>query len=139
MPESWIMSLVGGALIGLSATLLLLFNGRVAGISGIVAGLFSPADRSWRAAFVGGLLAGGALLFWLRPESFGKGPLVGLPMVAVAGLLVGYGTRNANGCTSGHGVCGLARLSPRSLAATLAFMGAGAVTVLALRLSGVLS
>lgn len=122
-------ALAGGALIGASASLLLLRTGRVAGISGIVGGLLAPArgETAWRAWFVGGLLAGGLVLRLLRPASFGAG-VVPLPLVILAGLLVGFGTRLGNGCTSGHGVCGLSRRSGRSLAATLTFMATGVAT-----------
>jgi uncharacterized protein len=123
-------SLAGGILIGLSAALLLLLNGRVAGISGIVGGLLRPApgEVAWRAAFVAGLVFAPAIyaLFTRLPV-----PTIeaGYPALVLAGLLVGAGTRYGSGCTSGHGVCGLSRLSPRSLVATLAFMGAGFLTV----------
>jgi uncharacterized membrane protein YedE/YeeE len=127
-------SLAGGVIIGLAATLLVLANGRVAGISGILGGLLqrSPPDPGWRIAFLGGLVAAPVIysLFTALP------PIVvdaGYPILVVAGLLVGAGTRYGSGCTSGHGVCGLSRLSPRSLVATLAFMGAGFATVLVAR------
>ncbi|PZU55819.1 MAG: YeeE/YedE [Thauera sp.] len=127
-------SLAGGVLIGLSAALLILGSGRVAGISGIVGGLLKPGgpDTTWRLAFLGGLLAAPLLwrLFAALPEAQ---PVAGGGMLVVAGLLVGIGTRYGSGCTSGHGVCGLSRLSPRSLVATLAFMGAGFVTVYVVR------
>ncbi|MBX3271353.1 MAG: YeeE/YedE family protein [Sandaracinaceae bacterium] len=128
-----VASLIGGVLIGLSATLLVLTNGRIAGISGIAAGLISSSDRAWRASFLGGLVAAAGLASWLldlgrAPWSSGPGVLV------VSGLLVGVGTRLGNGCTSGHGVCGLSRLSFRSLVATLVFMAAGIVTVTVVRL-----
>ncbi len=130
---SW-SSLAGGVLIGLSAALLILGSGRVAGISGIVGGLLKPGgpDTTWRLAFLGGLLAAPLLwrLFAALPEAQ---PVTGGGMLVVAGLLVGIGTRYGSGCTSGHGVCGLSRLSPRSLVATLAFMGAGFVTVYVVR------
>ena len=121
-------ALCGGALIGISASLLLLLNGRVAGISGIVGGLVRPRpqETSWRALFVAGLLVGGLVLFLLRPASFGAAP-VSLPLAIVAGLFVGFGTRLGSGCTSGHGVCGLSRFSRRSLAATMTFMATGAM------------
>ena len=121
-------ALVGGALIGISASVLLLLNGRVAGISSIVGGLVRPraSETSWRAWFVAGLLAGGILLVVLRPASFGGTP-VSVPLSVVAGVFVGFGTRLGSGCTSGHGVCGLSRLSFRSLAATMTFMLTGAV------------
>ena len=122
-------ALAGGALIGVSASMLLMLNGRIAGISGIVGGLVRPKaeETAWRAYFVAGLLLGGVLLLALRPATFGASTVT-LPMAIVAGLLVGFGTRLGSGCTSGHGVCGLARFSRRSLAATLTFMGSGAVT-----------
>ncbi len=127
-------SLAGGVLIGLSAALLILGSGRVAGISGIVGGLLKPGglDTTWRLAFLGGLLSAPLLwrLFAALPEAQ---PVTGGGMLVVAGLLVGIGTRYGSGCTSGHGVCGLSRLSPRSLVATLAFMGAGFVTVYVVR------
>ena len=121
-------SLLGGALIGVSASMLLLLNGRVAGISGIVGGLVRPraGETSWRAMFVVGLLVGGLLLYVLRPASFGVGA-VSLPLSIVAGLFVGFGTRLGSGCTSGHGVCGISRFSGRSIAATVTFMATGAV------------
>ena len=130
-----IASTLGGALIGLSASLLLLFNGRIAGVSGIYAGLLAPKEGEvgWRAAFVGGLVAGGLVLFLLAPTLFAVEYDRTLPMVAIAGLLVGFGVRLGSGCTSGHGVCGISRLSPRSLVATVTFIFTGALTVLAVR------
>lgn len=124
-------SLLGGILIGLAASVLLLMNGRIAGISGIVGGLVMPGtkDRLERLLFLVGLLGGGALLFWLRRESIPSASSLPVGLGAIAGLVVGFGTRLGNGCTSGHGVCGLSRLSARSLVATLTFMGTGAVTV----------
>lgn len=128
-------SLVGGTLIGLSAALLLATNGRIAGISGILGGLLSPwgEDRGWRITFLVGLVAGCALARAVT----GGGPevqmIVGVPALIVAGLLVGVGTRVGNGCTSGHGVCGMARFSPRSLVATLTFMFTGGLTVFLVR------
>lgn len=127
-------ALAGGVLIGIAAALFALLNGRIAGISGIVGGLLRPArgDVAWRAAFVAGLLGAPLVhaLFAAVPASridASYGALV------LAGLLVGIGTRYGSGCTSGHGVCGLSNLSPRSLAATAAFMGAGFFTVFVLR------
>jgi len=130
LPTDWIQALAGGALIGLSASLMLAFNGRVMGISGIVGGLVLPApgDLAWRALFVGGLLLGGVFAALALPAAF-TGASVSWATAALAGLLVGVGTRLANGCTSGHGVCGISRLSPRSLAATATFIATGAVTV----------
>ncbi|WP_374336600.1 YeeE/YedE family protein [Methyloversatilis sp.] len=131
-------SLAGGALIGLSAALLILGSGRVAGISGILGGLLKPhgPDTLWRVAFLLGLLAAPIVwrLFAALPEAQ---PVAGTGLLLVAGWLVGIGTRYGSGCTSGHGVCGLSRLSPRSLLATLVFMGAGFATVFIVRhLSG---
>jgi uncharacterized membrane protein YedE/YeeE len=124
-----VLPLLGGALIGLSASLLLLGSGKVAGISGIVAGLMRPAsDRAWRALFVLGLLAGGAAVAALFPRAFGSSPRP-LALLAAAGVLVGFGARLGGGCTSGHGVCGLSRLSKRSLVATLTFMSTAAIAV----------
>lgn len=125
-----LLSTFGGILIGLSAALLLFGLGRIAGISGIFGGLVVPkkGDIAWRTAFVAGLLAGGALMNLWRPELFAatESSLLG---VGAAGLLVGIGTRMGNGCTSGHGVCGISRGAPRSLAATLTFMATGMLTV----------
>lgn len=127
-------ALLGGLLIGLAAAMFVLLNGRIAGISGIVGGLLQPApgDASWRVAFILGLV-GSPLVYAL----FATLPTVridaGYGALAAAGLLVGVGTRYGSGCTSGHGVCGLSRLSPRSLAATVVFMGCGFLTVYALR------
>ena len=122
-------ALFGGALIGISASALLLLNGRVAGISGILGGLVRPRaeETSWRALFVAGLLVGGLALLLFRPASFGVAP-VSLPLAIVAGVFVGFGTRLGSGCTSGHGVCGISRFSGRSLAATMTFMATGALT-----------
>jgi hypothetical protein len=128
-------ALVGGCLIGLAASILLLFNGRIAGVSGIVSGLVTPrrGDTSWRALFVTGLVAGGLLLPLIRSEPFHGLGATSYPVLVVAGLLVGFGARLGGGCTSGHGVCGVSRLSPRSLIATLTFMAAGALTVFVVR------
>ena len=127
-------ALAGGVLIGSAVAMLLLLDGRIAGISGIVGGLLKPArgDVGWRVAFIAGLLLAPAVytLFALLPQlqidaSYGA--------LVLAGLLVGVGTRVGGGCTSGHGVCGVSRLSPRSLVATLVFMGAGFATVFVAR------
>ena len=127
-------ALIGGMLIGLAAALFALLNGRIAGISGVLGGLLKPmrGDVGWRVAFVGGLVVAPLVygLFATLPSVQIDASYVAL---VVAGLLVGIGTRYGAGCTSGHGVCGLSRLSPRSLVATLAFMGAGFVTVFVLR------
>jgi uncharacterized membrane protein YedE/YeeE len=127
-------ALAGGALIGIAAAMFALLNGRVAGISGVLGGLLRPAkgDIAWRAAFVLGLV--GAPLVYLLFAALPKPQIdAGYGALILAGLLVGLGTRYGSGCTSGHGVCGLSRLSPRSLVATAAFMGAGFVTVFVTR------
>ena len=123
-------SLAGGALIGISAAMFALLNGRIAGISGVLGGLLKPTrgDVGWRVAFVVGLLIA-PLLYVLVAEVPRPQIDAGYVALVVAGLLVGVGTRYGSGCTSGHGVCGLSRLSGRSLAATAAFMGAGFLTV----------
>jgi uncharacterized membrane protein YedE/YeeE len=132
---NFIGGIIGGALIGVAAVLLLLFNGRIAGISGIVGGIFSDnsvAERLWRAVFVVGIVCGAALYSLI----FGAPSIqmqTNTPILIVAGLLVGFGTRLGSGCTSGHGVCGLARRSPRSLAATMTFILFGALTVFLMR------
>ena len=127
-------SLAGGALIGLSAALFLLFNGRIAGISGILGGLLErpKGDVYWRLAFLLGLVAA-PLAYSLAAPLPAVQVDAGTGTLVVAGLLVGVGTRYGSGCTSGHGVCGLSRLSPRSLAATAAFMLAGFATVFVVR------
>jgi uncharacterized membrane protein YedE/YeeE len=127
-------SLAGGVLIGLATALLLLANGRVAGISGILGGLLRPAsgDVAWRLCFVLGLFL--APLVWLTMRAMPPAQIDHSPaMLAAGGLLVGIGTRFGSGCTSGHGVCGIARLSPRSLLATACFMAAGFITVFVVR------
>lgn len=123
-------ALAGGALIGLSASVMLLLNGRVAGVSGIVGGCLTPmrGEGAWRATFVAGLLAGGMLLMMVAPQTISFALDRSIPALALAGLLVGFGTRLGSGCTSGHGVCGLSRGSIRSLVATLTFMAAGFAT-----------
>jgi uncharacterized protein len=127
-------ALAGGLLIGTAAALLLWFNGRVAGISGIVGALLQPTrgDVAWRIAFIAGLI-GAPLLYALFAAPPAPRIDAGTPALIVAGLLVGIGTRYGSGCTSGHGVCGLSRLSPRSAVATAAFMAAGFATVFVLR------
>ena len=127
-------ALTGGVVIGMAVALLVLFNGRIAGISGIVGGLFKmrKGDMGWRIAFMSGLIA--APLVW---QLFLSLPAIRIDgsyaMMATAGLVVGIGTRYGSGCTSGHGVCGLSRLSPRSIIATLAFMGTGFAAVYVIR------
>jgi uncharacterized protein len=132
-PFDPVSALIGGALIGLAAVLLMLLNSRIAGVSGILGGALTGADRGWRLAFLIGLVGAPLLLGaagrplpmpWM-PSSFA--------IVIAAGLLVGFGTRLGSGCTSGHGVCGIARLSPRSIAATLVFMASAMVVVALMR------
>lgn len=135
LPASWLAGLAGGLLIGISAAALFWLLGRIAGISGILGGLMqadSAGDRDWRLFFLAGLLVAGALAAPLPVLT----PGTTTPLLAAAGLLVGFGTRLGSGCTSGHGVCGLGRLSLRSLAATLTFMAAGFITVFLLRHGG---
>lgn len=126
-------ALLGGVLIGASASLLWWGLGRIAGITGIVGGALQGrgADRAWRLWFLAGLVGGGVGLAWLVPGAFGGQLARSSPSLVVAGLLVGFGTRMANGCTSGHGVCGIGRWSRRSLAATAVFMATAALTVFA--------
>ena len=127
-------SLAGGVIIGIAAAMFILLNGRIAGISGVIGGLLKPArgDISWRVAFLAGLV-GAPLLYALVTELPRPRIDAGYAALVAAGLLVGIGTRYGAGCTSGHGVCGISRLSPRSLLATAAFMLAGFVTVYVLR------
>jgi uncharacterized membrane protein YedE/YeeE len=130
-----IASTIGGVLIGLAASAMLVLNGKVAGISGIFGGALWPRAKEllWRLLFLSGLLAGGVLAAVVHPESMSPSPRP-MIVVAVAGLLVGIGTSLGNGCTSGHGVCGISRLSPRSIVATMTFMATGALTVFLARL-----
>ncbi len=133
--DALVAGLSGGLLIGLSATLLLWSIGRMAGISGIVFGL-GPApgsDRAWRLAFLAGLMLAGGVALQLIPDAPDRAQTGSTPLLLVAGLLVGFGTRMGSGCTSGHGVCGLGRLSWRSLAAVLTFMLAAIATVFFMR------
>jgi uncharacterized membrane protein YedE/YeeE len=127
-----ISAIIGGGLIGLSSALLLMLSGRLAGVSGILAGLLPPAkgDAAWRLWFLGGLIVGTGL--YRVGMSEGTEALVfeaSLPVIIIGGLLSGMGTRISGGCTSGHGVCGIGRVSPRSIVATLIFIAAGAVVV----------
>lgn len=141
MQQDWINALIGGAIIGISVSLMLLFNGRVTGISGIVNGILSPlkGDTAWRVLFVMGLFAGGLALKVASPETLSIGALATETWtLIVAGLLVGFGTVMGSGCTSGHGVCGISRWSIRSLVATVIFIGAGVVAVYLFRMLGVL-
>jgi uncharacterized membrane protein YedE/YeeE len=127
-------SLAGGMLIGLAAAVFILFNGRIAGISGILGGLLKPVpgDAWWRVAFLMGLIFASLLYRIAAPLPEVRIDADSITLIA-AGLLVGIGTRYGSGCTSGHGICGLSRLSPRSLVATACFMGAGFATVYAVR------
>lgn len=136
--STWALSLSGGVLIGLAATLLLWFNGRIAGVSGVLGGVLLPVrgEIAWRVTFLLGMMLAGGLYLSFVPgafvprQDFPKGALV------AAGLLVGFGTRMGNGCTSGHGVCGLGRLSLRSLAAVLTFMATAILTTFVVRHAG---
>ncbi len=140
MQQAWINALLGGVIIGISVTAMFLLNGRVAGISGIVNGILSPlkGDTAWRVLFLAGLFLGGLVLQVLQPTMLGGALEVDTWTVVVAGLLVGFGTIMGSGCTSGHGICGISRLSPRSLVATITFMIAGVAAVYFFRQFGVL-
>ena len=135
MTTAWLLALAGGVLIGLSATLLLWLNGRVAGVSGILNGVMFPKrdDVAWRAAFLAGLVVAAGLYMALVPGA--PQPRVDFPRTGLlaAGLLVGFGTRMGNGCTSGHGVCGIGRLSVRSIAAVVTFMATAIATTFVVR------
>lgn len=124
-------SLLGGLLIGAASAAMLVLNGRIAGISGITGGVLrmSRGDTLWRALFVLGLVGGGAIYHVIAPEAFANTLDRSWGALVVAGLLVGFGTQMGNGCTSGHGICGLSRMSPRSLAAVVTFMTFAALTV----------
>jgi hypothetical protein len=131
-----LLSLAGGLLIGASALIMLAFNGRIAGISGIVGNLFNArgADFAWRAAFTVGLILGALVFVQLAPPgTFSFALDASLPTMLVGGFIVGVGTRMGKGCTSGHGVCGIGRVSPRSLVATMVFMTVAGVTVFVVR------
>ena len=139
--NTYLLALLGGALIGLAVSLMLLWNGRVTGISGIVYGAaVKPVqkDQAWRWSFIGGLLFGGLILKFINPAAFSEGLPTQSWTVPVAGLLVGFGTVLGNGCTSGHGVCGMSRFSPRSLIATGTFIASGVLAVFLFRQFGVL-
>ncbi len=123
--------ILGGTLIALALAVMLIATGKLAGLSGIVGGLFDAKDRTWRAWYVAGMLAVGAVFELVHPASFDTGSRLPLPLVAVAGVLVGVGTRLGNGCTSGHGLCGMSRLSKRSIVATFTFFGIAVVTATA--------
>ena len=133
-----LMAILGGTLIGLASSGLLFSVGRVAGISGILGGLLKPSagDVAWRVAFIAGLLAGGLMMGWAIPAVFHSPSGRSFGAIVLAGLMVGFGVRMGNGCTSGHGVCGLSRRSRRSLVATLMFMATGALTATAIHIFG---
>lgn len=131
---SYLFSLAGGAIIGGAAAVLLILSGRIAGVSGILGGALIPqaGEVGWRLMFLAGLVGAGAVGALLVPEAYGvaRGPAV---LLAAAGLLVGFGTRLGGGCTSGHGICGVSRLSRRSITATALFLAAGMITTLLVR------
>jgi len=134
MDAFWVKPLIGGVLIGISSLLMLALLGRIAGISGILAGcMFEPDERAWRYLFVGGVIAGPVLYYLLAGGAPPEPSSAGWGVTVIAGLLVGYGTRLGSGCTSGHGVCGIGRLSLRSIVATATFMAGGFVTVFVVR------
>ena len=130
-----VLSTLGGLLIGLAAIALLLVNGRIAGISGIVAGALHPrkGNTSWRVVFLAGMLVGALLIRWLHPDAMAIRIEVSNAAVLLGGFLVGIGTRIGNGCTSGHGVCGVGRLAPRSLVASAVFFGTAVLTTYVIR------
>ncbi|KGM89623.1 putative transporter component [Roseovarius mucosus DSM 17069] len=131
-----LMSFAGGVLIGLSAVLLMFFQGRIMGATGILSGLITggvPGDKSWRAAMVVGMIAGPLVVLALTGQMPEVEVPISLPMIVIGGFIVGIGVTFGSGCTSGHGVCGLARLSPRSFVATLTFMVVAIFTVYVIR------
>ncbi|MGZ3771225.1 MAG: YeeE/YedE family protein [Bdellovibrio sp.] len=140
MKQEWINALLGGGVIGTAVSLMLLWNGRVTGISGIVNGILTPAknDTAWRIFFVAGLFLGGIATKILNPDAFSGTLTTDNWTLVVAGLLVGFGTILGSGCTSGHGVCGISRLSPRSIVATMTFIAAGVLAVSIFRKLGIL-
>lgn len=140
MQQDWIQALAGGVIIGVSVSLMLLWNGRVTGISGIINGVLQPVrhDTGWRLMFILGLFLGGLTLKFLRPEVFSGEITTPTWTVVAAGLLVGFGTVLGSGCTSGHGVCGISRFSLRSISATVVFILAGVLAVALFRKWGIL-
>ena len=140
MKAEWSNALCGGVLIGISVSLMLLWNGRVTGISGILfeSLRYYRGETSWRLSFLLGLLCGGLVLKLLVPQAFSGALLSANWTVFTAGLLVGFGTVLGSGCTSGHGICGVSRLSPRSLLATVLFIGSGVLAVALFRAMGIL-
>lgn len=139
MNQEWLNAMIGGVLIGISVSLMLFWNGRVTGISGIVNGAMSPVkgDTLWRVLFIFGLLLGGFVMGQINPKVFENTVQSEIWTTVAAGLLVGFGTILGSGCTSGHGVCGISRMSPRSLVATIVFMVAGIAAVFIFRKLGV--
>jgi len=135
MVDAYLLSLFGGILIGFAASLLLLFNGKIFGVSGIVGGVISPqkGETAWKIAALAGLILGGLLMGLFRFDVFSSVPPSPTAILVASGLLVGFGSRLGNGCTSGHGVCGVARFSPRSITATVLFTVAGMLAVLVIR------
>lgn len=134
--DSWTRAAIGGGMIGMAAALMIVFNGRIAGVSGVLGGLVlgeKGQETPWRALFLGGLMLGAVLVRWIRPDLAAAGLQTGWVGMIAAGLIVGFGARMGSGCTSGHGVCGIGRLSQRSIVATCTFMVAGFVTVFVLR------
>jgi uncharacterized membrane protein YedE/YeeE len=131
MLTTYVWALVGGCLIGIAAGILLLFNGKIFGVSGIVGGLLTPVrgETSWKLAATAGLIVGGVVMGLMGVDVFTTVPPPSMLLLIASGLLVGFGSRLGNGCTSGHGVCGIGRFSPRSMAATVTFMGAGVLAV----------
>lgn len=129
-------ALIGGAIIGIAASLMMLFNGRVTGISGIVSGIVQPkkSDLLWRVFFIAGLLIGGVVIGLLRPEAFVQQSSAVWGDYIFAGIMVGFGTLLGNGCTSGHGVCGISRMSIRSIMATVTFIMFGMLSLLVFKL-----
>lgn len=135
--DSWTRAAIGGGMIGLAAALMIIFNGRIAGVSGVVGGLIldrkGGEETPWRVLFLAGLMLGALVVGLARPELAEAGLETGWAGMIGAGLIVGFGTRMGSGCTSGHGVCGIGRLSQRSIVATCTFMAAGFVTVYVMR------
>jgi uncharacterized membrane protein YedE/YeeE len=136
--SSVLSALAGGALIGAAASFLLRFNGRIAGVSGVLAGVLSGErqELGWRALFVAGLLAGGVILVVVHPQALAIEAPPSIGVAIMGGILVGVGTRLSGGCTSGHGVCGISRLSVRSILATVTFMATAMATVFLMRHGG---
>lgn len=139
MQPEWINALIGGAIIGIAVSVMLLFNGRVTGISGIINGALTPqkGDTLWRVLFVVGLILGGFAIKGLNPTVFEGDLATSEWTTVVAGLLVGFGTIMGSGCTSGHGVCGISRMSIRSIVSTVTFIAAGVAAVAVFRQLGV--